>query len=132
MNGQELKDILKNEGFKMAEVARRIGITPQSLESKFKTQSVKHEFIEEVARAINRDADYILSRARAASASNNSVAVAGDNNSVVTISERFIALLEKKDEQIEKKDEQISKLLDIIREKGPNSPESGHGPDLIP
>ena len=87
MNGKELKAILKEEGINLSELAKKLGFdNDQRLHSALKADDVKSGLIEAIAKATN----------------DNSVAVSGTGNSVNAISERFISLLEKKDEQMDR------------------------------
>ena len=111
MSGEELKNFLKGEGINLSLLSRQLGLnSSQALNIRLRAKELKLYFVNQVAEAIGRDLDYITGKIQNVTADGGSVAVAGDNNSVVTISERFIALLEKKDEQIDK-------LLDILSKK---------------
>lgn len=94
MSGKELKEILREEGINLADLAKKLGFdNDQRLHSALKAEDVKSGLIESIAKAKDTSG---------AVASDNSVAVSGTGNSVNSISERFIALLEKKDEQMDR------------------------------
>lgn len=55
MTGKWLRANIKESGFELKKVAELIGITPQDMNSKLKASSLKADFIEKVAKAINKD-----------------------------------------------------------------------------
>ncbi len=111
MTGQRIKEILKSEGITIADVARMLGHEgDQRLHSALKSEDVKSGLIEDIARVTNRSVCLFYEKSGNAIATENGLAVAGNSNQVNTISEKFIALLEKKDEQMDR-------LIGII-EKG--------------
>ena len=88
MTGQKIKDILRSEGITIADVARMLGHNgDQRLHSALKSEDVKSGLIEDIARVTNKSVCYFYE---------------GSGNTVATLSEKFIALLEKKDEQMER------------------------------
>lgn len=102
MSGKELKEILNSEGVNLAELAKKLGFAnDQRLHSALKAEDVKSGLIESIAKATNKSIGFFYGETGAV-ATENSVAVSGDGNSVTTISERFISLLEKKDEQMDR------------------------------
>lgn len=103
MNGKELKKILKEEGVNLTELAKMLGYdNDQRLHSALKAEDVKSGLIEAIAKATNKNVGFFYKNDNGVIASDNSVAVSGDGNSVNSISERFISLLEKKDEQMDR------------------------------
>lgn len=102
MNGKELKKILADEGINLSELAKSLGYAnDQRLHSALRADDVKSGLIEAIARATNKSICFFY-KTEGVSANGNGVAIAGDGNSISTISERFIGLLEKKDEQMDR------------------------------
>ena len=102
MNGKELKNILKEDGVNLADLAKKLGYdNDQRLHSALKADDVKSGLIESIAKATNKTVGYYY-KDNNTIASDNSVAISGTGNSVNSISERFISLLEKKDEQMDR------------------------------
>lgn len=102
MNGKELKKILKEEGINLTELAKMLGYdNDQRLHSALKAEDVKSGLIEAIAKATNKSVGYFYKDTNTI-ATDNSVAISGTGNSVNAISERFISLLEKKDEQMDR------------------------------
>ncbi len=60
MTGEFLKEKIKSSGFQQVEVASKLGISPQSLESKLKSKDIKVSFLLKVAKAINQSIYYFL------------------------------------------------------------------------
>lgn len=103
MSGKELKEILAAEGINLSELARLLGFAnDQRLHSALKAEDVKSGLIESIARVTNKSIGFFYKDMLGAVAMDNGVAVSGDGNFITTISERFISLLEKKDEQMDR------------------------------
>lgn len=112
MSGKELKEILVKEGISLAELATQLGFAnDQRLHSALKAEDVKSGLIEKIAKATNKTVDFFYKGIPTNMAVQDSVAVQGDNNEVTIISERFISLLEKKDQQMDR-------LLSMLEKKG--------------
>jgi len=60
MKGDFLKKKIEDTGITAAEVAAALGITPQNLNSKFKSDTVKVDLLLDVARFLDKDLDYFL------------------------------------------------------------------------
>lgn len=111
MNGKELKEKLRAEGINLSALAQKMGYnTDQNLHSVLGAKDVRSGLIEDLSKALGKPIGWFYGEAGCAKAAEGSIAVSGNNNSVAAISERFISLLEKKDEQMDK-------LIDIIKSK---------------
>lgn len=111
MTGQKIKDILRSEGIAIADVARMLGHKgDQRLHSALKSDDVKSGLIEDIARVTNKSVCSFYDGGGNTIATDNGIAVSGDSNQVNALSEKFIALLEKKDEQMDR-------LIGIIERK---------------
>ena len=98
MTGQKIKDILRSEGITIADVARMLGHNgDQRLHSALKSEDVKSGLIEDIARVC-----YFYEGSGNTVATDHGIAVSGDSNQINALSEKFIALLEKKDEQMDR------------------------------
>lgn len=103
MSGKELKEILAAEGINLSELSRLLGFSnDQRLHSALKADDVKSGLIESIAKVTNKSVGFFYKDKMNVTAVDSSVAVSGDGNSVVNTSERFISLLEKKDEQMDR------------------------------
>lgn len=119
MKGLELRQFLKEEGISVAFLADKLGFaSEQRLYSILNANDIKSSTLEDIAKVLGKDIRWFYGLDTNNSVSSeNGIAVSGDHNNIAMISERFIGLLEKKDEQIEKKDEQIDKLLELLKTK---------------
>lgn len=105
MTGQRIKEILAEEGISLAELARLLGYEgDQRLHNALRSENVKSGLLEDIARVTHKSVCFYYQNNNdgSANASNSSVAVLGSQNQISTISERFLGLLEKKDEQIDR------------------------------
>lgn len=110
MSGEEVKEKLKEEGIVFSKLARLLGFeSDQRLHSALKANDVRSGLIENIARAINKNVAWFYPETNKTVASENGIAVSGNENQITVISEKFISLLEKKDEQ-------INRLLSIIED----------------
>ena len=111
MTGQKIKDILRSEGITIADVARMLGHNgDQRLHSALKSEDVKSGLIEDIARVTNKSVCYFYEGSGNTVATDHGIAVSGDSNQINALSEKFI-------EMIEKKDEQMDRLIGIIEKK---------------
>lgn len=104
MKGLTIKEILRKNGYTVTGVAEKLGESNQNLFALLGKDDVRSSLIERISEATGLPiaAFYGEAYTSSATASGNSVAVSGDGNSVNSISERFISLLEKKDEQMDR------------------------------
>jgi transcriptional regulator with XRE-family HTH domain len=110
MKGSELKKILQSEGVNLSELAKKLGFdSDQRLHSALKAEDVKSGLIEKIARATNKSVGHFY-QTNIAIATDNGVAYNQINEQELNTNDRFIALLEKKDEQMDR-------LLTIIENK---------------
>lgn len=61
MTGEYLRAKIIMSGYQQVEVAEKLGITPQNLESKLQAKDIKVSFLLDVARAINKNIYYFVS-----------------------------------------------------------------------
>jgi len=110
MKGIELKQFLKDQGISVSSLAEKLGFaSEQRLYSLLNANDIKSSTLEDIAKVYGKDIRWFYGLDSNNSVSTDSgIAVSGDNNNVAMISERFIGLLEKKDEQIDK-------LLDLLK-----------------
>lgn len=58
MSGEELKKKLKSAGISQAEIARRLGVVPQSVIQTLEAKDIKSGFIESLCREFSLDASF--------------------------------------------------------------------------
>lgn len=112
MTGAELKERLSTTHISLSEIARRIGISPQSLNSMFNSEDVKSGSIEKLSKALDVPITFFYGDAY--TITGNNIVNSGDNNAVNANDDRLITLLLNKDEQLTKSQSQIDRLLGII------------------
>lgn len=60
MNGNDLRIRVKNLGFELKEIADKLNITPQALNSKLLADDLKVSFVQQIAKAINKSVYYLI------------------------------------------------------------------------
>ena len=58
MSGEELKKKLKSAGISQAEIARRLGVVPQSVIQTLEAKDIKSGFIEDLCRVLDKDISF--------------------------------------------------------------------------
>lgn len=114
MKGTELKEKLKTSRYSLSEIAGKMGISPQSLNSIFNSEDVKSGVLEKLSQALEMPIAYFYGDSYNISGNNNAT-----NHSTVNASDdRLLALLTSKDEQLSmamrqtsKAQEQMDRLL---------------------
>lgn len=61
MSGEELDKKLKNAGYVLADVARLLGVPPQSINQTLNAKDVKSGFIEDLCRVLDKDISFFYS-----------------------------------------------------------------------
>jgi hypothetical protein len=111
MTGKDLKERLRSEGVNFTFLSQKLGYAcDQNLHSVLSAKDVRSGLIEDIAEALGKPITWLYgdNSSSSTTASENGIAVTGDNNNIANISEGFIALLKKKDEQIDT-------LLELIK-----------------
>lgn len=75
MTGEELKDLLQDEGISQSELARKLNMSHQAFNQALKVADVKSGFLEKIAMALGKDMSMFYAGA-------GSVTTHGDNNTV--------------------------------------------------
>lgn len=60
MNGDFLRKKIENTGFQLVDIAEKLNISPQDLQSKLKAKDVKVSFLQNLAQAINKNVYFFL------------------------------------------------------------------------
>ena len=98
MKGADLKEKLKTSPYTMAELAKRMGVSPQNLNASFSSEDVKSGVIEKLAQALDVPIAYFYGDAY--NITGNNIVNSGSNNAVNASDDRLITLLANKDEQL--------------------------------
>lgn len=62
MDGTIVKEILLSGGYQLVDIASKLNITPQDLQSKLKSKDLKTSFLVEISNAINKSVYYFLEK----------------------------------------------------------------------
>lgn len=123
MTGKELKDKLSTCGISQAEIARRLGMSTQSMSQALNVADIKTGFLEKIANVLGvpmsrfypNDAATITNESSELHVRNNSGVVSGTNNgSISTGQQDTQKLVEMLVEANAKKDQQIDKLIALL------------------
>jgi len=98
MNGKILHNLLKNKQVNFVELAKKLNLSPQALNSKFKNKEISINFLHEISSAINKNLYFELFE------TTNTFSEPGE-----------VYRLKKK--YIEERIEEIEKQLQIINKK---------------
>lgn len=103
MDGKKIKEILKQEGISIKDLATSIGLeNDQALHNALRSDNIKTGLLEDIARVTNKSICFFYDGNGSTMATDNGLAVSGNSNQLNVLSEKFIALLTKKDEQIDR------------------------------
>lgn len=120
MTGQELKEKVLMANVPFNEIAERLGITAQSLNSCFKGKDVRSNTIERIAEALGVKMSffYPMDSSSAVASGKGSVAVTGNNNVAgnVTMGDNT-AVLQERVTMLEKLLEEKERTIKILMEK---------------
>lgn len=85
MTGSELKDILTSLDESLANVARRLDVTPQNLDSTLKTKDVKTGLIERLAKLYNKPVSFFFDEQNSSIHTEGDYSPASDSGDVSVI-----------------------------------------------
>lgn len=122
MTGKELKDKLSTCGISQAEIARRLGMSTQSMSQALNVADIKTGFLEKIANVLGvpmsrfypNDAATITNESSELHVRNNSGVVSGTNNGSISAGQDAQRLVEMLVESNAKKDQQIDKLIALL------------------
>lgn len=123
MTGKELKDKLSTCGISQAEIARRLGMSTQSMSQALNVADIKTGFLEKIANVLgvpmsrfypNDTTTTITNESSELHVRNNSGVVSGTNNGSISAGQDTQRLVEILVEANAKKDQQIDKLIALL------------------
>lgn len=122
MTGKELKDKLSTCGISQAEIARRLGMSTQSMSQALNVADIKTGFLEKIANVLGVPMSRFYPAACATITNesselhvrNNSGVVSGTNNGSISTGQDAQRLVEMLVESNAKKDQQIDKLIALL------------------
>ena len=122
MTGKELKDRLSTCGISQAEIARRLGMSTQSMSQALNAADIKTGFLERIVAVTGIPLSYFYPAASATITNesselhvrNNNGVVSGTNNVSISAGQDTQKLVEMLVEANAKKDQQIDKLIALL------------------
>ncbi len=119
MTGQELKEKVLKANVPFNEIAERLGITAQSLNSCFKGKDVRSNTIERIAEALGVKMSffYPMDSSSAVASGNGSVAVTGNNNVAGNVTMSDTAILTERIAMLERLLEEKERTIKILMER---------------
>ena len=122
MTGKELKDKLSTCDISQAEIARRLGMSTQSMSQALNVADIKTGFLEKIANVLGvpmsrfypNDTTTITNYSIELHVRNNSGVVSGTNNGIISAGQDAQRLVEMLVEANAKKDQQIDKLIALL------------------
>ena len=110
MEGQKIKDVLRQKGVSTAELARNLGVTRQTLQAALSTGDVKTGLLERIADLLGEPVTYFYTGESSGAAVVNGGTVNGNVTGKNEEGPAVSALVS----QLDTKDQQIDRLLRII------------------
>lgn len=106
MTGREVKEKLLSNGYILADIALKLNMSPQALNSKLSVKNAKIDLLEDLSHAIGVELSFFNGASKQTNVNGDNI-----NGGSVTVNktenEKLLELLKKKDEQIDR-------LLSII------------------
>lgn len=117
MTGQELKTKVLMANVPFNEIAERLGITAQSLNSCFKGKDVRSNTIERIADALGVKMSFFYPMDSTNAVATGNGNVAGNNNVVGSVTIGDAAILQERVTMLEKLLEEKERTIKILMEK---------------
>jgi transcriptional regulator with XRE-family HTH domain len=114
MKGADLKEKLRTSTYTMAEIAQKIGVSPQNLNASFSSEDVKSGLLEKLSQALEVPLAYFYGDSYNVQGCN--IVNSGSNNVASSSDDRLIELLMSKDTQLTMSMQQTSKAQEQITE----------------
>lgn len=110
MEGEKIKEVLRQRGKSMSQLARHLNISQQTLSAALQGDDVRTSLMEGAADLLGESPAYFYT------GENSGTAVVGTaNQSTVIGKQESLTAVRVLERQLEIKDAQIDKLIDIIR-----------------
>ena len=114
MEGQRIKDVMAKKNMTNAELARRLGIKPQTLSAALQIDDVKTGLLERIAAILGEPVTYFYTGESSGTAVVSGGTVHGD---VTGKKEEQGKAVDALVEQLDRKDRQIDRLLALLEKK---------------
>ena len=119
MSGQELKKKIAQQNVSALAIAKKMGISPQALNSTFNAADVKSGTLERIADALGVGMSffYPTDGNSAVASGDGSVAVTGNNNVAGNVTIGDAAVLQERVKMLERLLEEKERLIKVLMEK---------------
>lgn len=114
MKGADLKEKLRTSTYTMAEIAQKIGVSPQNLNASFNSEDVKSGLLEKLSQALEVPLAYFYGDSYNVQGCN--IVNSGSNNVANASNDKLLELLMSKDTQLTMSMQQTSKAQEQITE----------------
>ena len=116
MTGEELKQIVRKSGLSVTDFAKELGMSPQNLNAKFISKSVKSDFLKKVENVMNRccpplpaEVELAVNGSGVSGSHNNATQYIGSDAALAAEN----ALLRKQNEYLQRQlDRALAKILE--------------------
>lgn len=97
MTGQQIRNIITSNGYTLADIAEKLGISAQNLNSRLNAKNFKKEYVTELETLLGISIDEH-----------------NENNDNVIVSKEVWEVIRSQSESLKTKDEQMDRLITII------------------
>lgn len=119
MTGQELKKKIAQQNISALAIAKKMGISPQALNSTFNAADVKSGTLERIAEALGVGMSFFYPADTQSAVANGdgSVAVTGNNNVAGNVTMGDAAVLQERVTMLERLLEEKERLIKVLMER---------------
>lgn len=119
MTGKDLKEKIAQQNISALAIAKKLGISPQALNSTFNAADVKSGTLERIAEVLGVKMSffYPMDSSSAVASGNGSVAVTGNNNVAGNVTMGDTAILTERIAMLEKLLDEKERLIKVLMEK---------------
>lgn len=117
MNGKQIKEKLKKDGFILSEIAESMQETPQNLQSMLRTTDIKTGVLERIATAINKSLYYFFEEENieeTTTVEEPTSEYLSNANKTVSIPSDAWLVIKQQSASLESKDNQIDRVITLL------------------
>ena len=126
MNGKQIKEKLKKDGFILSEIAESMQETPQNLQSMLRTTDIKTGVLERIATAINKSLYYFFEEEKIEEPTSEYLSNA---NKTVSIPSDAWLVIKQQSASLESKDNQIDRVITLLENQISESKKTAARPE---
>jgi transcriptional regulator with XRE-family HTH domain len=117
MTGKDLKEKIAQQNISALAIAKKLGISPQALNSTFNAADVKSGTLERIAEVLGVGMSFFYPMGGSNTVATDNGNVAGNNNGVVSVTIGDAAILQERVTMLEKLLEEKERLIKVLMEK---------------